>query len=68
MYVLYVCVVRYNISVKACTVGGCSESARVNITTKIAAPTNMPAPSITALSESQLYINWQFPLNPNGAV
>ena len=57
---------RYNLTVRACTVGGCADSEGVIFITKSAPPTSMPAPVITAISSTQLLVEWQPPLSPNG--
>ncbi|XP_076463865.1 usherin-like [Babylonia areolata] len=59
---------RYNMTVKACTDGGCSESNGLTFTTQTAPPTDMQPPTITPISSTQLLVEWEPPLNPNGVI
>ncbi|KAK7487113.1 hypothetical protein BaRGS_00021608, partial [Batillaria attramentaria] len=58
----------YNMTVRACTAGGCSESAGVQFTTKAAPPSGMQPPQITALSSTVLSVKWDPPSEPNGII
>ncbi|XP_078675414.1 usherin-like isoform X2 [Branchiostoma floridae x Branchiostoma belcheri] len=58
----------YTFTLEACTSGGCGVSDPVVFTTFQAAPEGQGAPTITALSPTELYIDWDYPLQPNGII
>eukprot|EP00058_Branchiostoma_floridae_P024730 XP_002610220.1 hypothetical protein BRAFLDRAFT_76999 [Branchiostoma floridae] len=58
----------YTFSLEACTSGGCGISDPVVFTTFQAAPQGQAPPIITALSPTVLYIDWDYPDQPNGII
>ncbi len=58
----------YTFKVRACTTVGCLLSLGVEAETDAAPPTNQLPPNITAVSPTELLIQWSPPLYPNGKV
>ncbi|GFR82563.1 usherin, partial [Elysia marginata] len=58
----------YNISLGACTEGGCTVSVPAVATTEESAPQGVPEPVISAPSSSRLEVTWQPPQFPNGRI
>ncbi|XP_026107420.1 usherin-like [Carassius auratus] len=56
----------YNFSLQACTNGGCARSENLIILTAQIPPQQQPAPAITTLGASQLQVDWEPPVLPNG--
>jgi hypothetical protein len=56
----------YEISYRACTVGGCTTSSVVKIKTNPAPPTGLSAPTLGAYNASAMNISWTGPSSPNG--
>nr|XP_061796460.1 usherin-like [Nerophis lumbriciformis] len=56
----------YNITVAACTGGGCTRSSSVQVVTEESTPENVPAPLVTPLSPHALNVSWTAPGTPNG--
>nr|XP_009291422.1 usherin [Danio rerio] len=59
---------RYNFSLKACTDGGCARSESLVVQTAQIPPEQQPAPKITTLGSSQLKVDWEPPVLPNGII
>ncbi|RXN20724.1 usherin [Labeo rohita] len=59
---------RYNFSVQACTDGGCARSESLIVLTAQIPPQQQPAPTITTLGPSQLRVDWEPPVLPNGII
>ncbi|KAK7153113.1 hypothetical protein R3I93_011118 [Phoxinus phoxinus] len=59
---------RYNFSLQACTNGGCARSESLIILTAQIPPQQQPAPRITTLGSSQLKVDWEPPVLPNGII
>lgn len=57
---------RYNFSLQACTNGGCARSESLIVLTAQIPPQQQPAPRITTLGSSQLKVDWEPPVLPNG--
>ncbi len=57
---------RYNFSLQACTNGGCARSESLIVLTAQIPPQQQPAPTITSLGSSQLKVDWEPPVLPNG--
>ncbi|KAG9484595.1 hypothetical protein GDO78_010137 [Eleutherodactylus coqui] len=58
----------YNISLVACTSGGCMSSSNTLIRTKEAHPLYMKEPSFVVTSAQSIKISWQSPDKPNGKI
>ena len=58
----------YTFLVQACTTGGCGSSESSEVRTAQAPPTAQPAPNITALSETAIFLHWDPPTEPNGII
>ncbi|XP_077569166.1 usherin [Stigmatopora nigra] len=56
----------YNITVVACTGGGCTQSPSAQVVTEESTPEDVPAPLVTALSPHALNVSWTAPATPNG--
>ena len=66
IYLFTVLFYRYEVIIRACTDASCSESKPVFFVTKEAPPSGMQVPTVTPVSDSDLLIEWQSPLHPNG--
>ncbi|KAM5165253.1 usherin [Mantella aurantiaca] len=58
----------YNISLVACTSGGCTSSSRINFRTMEAQPLHIKSPIFTLTSAQSIKISWQSPDKPNGEI
>ncbi len=61
----------YTFRVSACTAGvfaGCVTSDGVVVDTKMDMPEGQQQPTITALSSTVLYVEWEPPEHPNGTL
>ena len=58
----------YSFIVQACTTGGCGSSSSSQVQTAQAPPTSQPAPTVTALSDTELQLQWDAPPEPNGII
>ncbi|XP_075719450.1 usherin [Rhinoderma darwinii] len=58
----------YNISLVACTNGGCTNSSNTLVRTKEAPPSHIREPSFTVTSAQSIKISWQSPDKPNGEI
>ena len=58
----------YSYTVKACTAGGCTESAPSNRRTAQAAPSGVRPPVLQAISALAIGISWGVPDKPNGII
>ncbi|XP_016124971.1 usherin [Sinocyclocheilus grahami] len=58
----------YNFSLQACTNGGCARSESLIILTAQIPPQQQPAPTITTIGSSQLQVDWEPPVLPNGII
>ncbi|XP_044147224.1 usherin [Bufo gargarizans] len=58
----------YNISLVACTNGGCTSSSNTLVRTKEARPFHMKEPSFVVTSAQSIKISWQSPEKPNGEI
>jgi len=58
----------YQVTLTACTVGGCATSNITNIMTLPRAPIGLDAPNATALGAETILVNWLPPNSPNGII
>ncbi|XP_071996224.1 usherin isoform X2 [Engystomops pustulosus] len=58
----------YNVSLVACTNGGCASSSNTLVKTKEARPLYMKEPSFLVTSAQSIKISWQGPEKPNGEI
>ncbi|XP_075195246.1 usherin [Anomaloglossus baeobatrachus] len=58
----------YNVSLVACTNGGCTCSSDTLVRTKEALPSHMKEPSLVVTSAQSIKIAWQNPERPNGEI
>ncbi|KAM3930149.1 usherin [Leptodactylus fuscus] len=58
----------YNVSLMACTNGGCTNSSNTLFKTKEARPSYMKEPSFVVTSPQSIQISWQSPVKPNGEI
>ncbi|XP_075060358.1 usherin [Mixophyes fleayi] len=58
----------YNISLVACTNGGCTKSSPTLVRTMEYRPSHIKAPSVTVTSAHSIKISWQSPDKPNGEI
>ncbi|XP_018411554.1 PREDICTED: usherin [Nanorana parkeri] len=58
----------YNISLVACTSGGCTTSSRTHFRTMEAQPSHIKPPIFTVTSAQSIKISWQGPDKPNGEI
>ena len=58
----------YRYTVKVCTVGGCTMSDMVSVTTHAAAPGEMQPPTLVALDAYRIQVTWAAPAVPNGQI
>ncbi|XP_048212729.1 usherin [Perognathus longimembris pacificus] len=59
---------QYNVSVQACTSGGCLHSLPITVTTAQAPPRKLNPPKIQKTSSTELHAEWTSPLDPNGII
>uniref|UniRef100_H2YEQ8 Usherin n=1 Tax=Ciona savignyi TaxID=51511 RepID=H2YEQ8_CIOSA len=57
---------RYQVTITACTIGGCTESPSTNIMTEPDVPRGLAAPVATPISERYVNVQWRPPTYPNG--
>ena len=58
----------YTYAIQACTSGGCSLSPNASTTTLEDNPVNFAAPTLEALSATEISLQWVPPLMPNGII
>lgn len=58
----------YSYAITACTGGGCSTSHRTDVTTPEAAPAGLHAPTLRAVSATQINASWAPPSMRNGRI
>ena len=58
----------YSYFVKACTLAGCTNGTFATNRTDESIPEDFSAPTLNALSKSQISIQWQPPASPNGII
>ena len=58
----------YNVSVSACTVGGCGSSSPSRVRTLPTKPEMQPAPTAETDSQTSLKVTWEPPRRPNGVI
>ena len=58
----------YSYVIEACTAAACTLTQPVSGTTNEATPTGLPAPVLTALSDTMIFITWSEPARPNGII
>lgn len=58
----------YQVTLTACTVGGCATSNIANTMTLPRAPIGLDAPNATALGAETILVNWLPPNSPNGII
>ena len=58
----------YTYAIQACTSGGCSLSPNASATTLEDNPANFAAPTLEALSATEVSLQWAPPLMPNGII
>ncbi|XP_053139313.1 usherin [Hemicordylus capensis] len=59
---------KYDITLVACTNGGCTASASQSIWTMEAPPINMDTPRLVVTGSESIEITWKAPDNPNGKI
>uniref|UniRef100_A0ABM5FBM8 Usherin n=1 Tax=Pogona vitticeps TaxID=103695 RepID=A0ABM5FBM8_9SAUR len=59
---------KYDITLVACTNGGCTNSASKTIWTMEAPPLNIDAPTLAVTGSESIEITWKAPANPNGKI
>ncbi|MGH0120773.1 UNVERIFIED_CONTAM: hypothetical protein FKN15_027139 [Acipenser sinensis] len=59
---------RYNFSLKACTSGGCAEGRSITVVTAQIPPEGQAPPRIKNISSTELYVEWDPPVEPNGII
>lgn len=59
---------QYTYTIQACTAVACSLSPPGVSTTREAPPTGFPPPTLRALSEASISVEWVEPANPNGVI
>ncbi|KAM4814939.1 usherin-like, partial [Thomomys bottae] len=59
---------QYNVSVQACTSGGCLYSLPITVTTAQAPPRKLSPPKIQKISSTELHAEWTPPMEPNGII
>jgi len=58
----------FQVTITACTIGGCSTSTMVTAMTLPGAPSGLTAPNATALSAEMILVSWEPPTSPNGRI
>lgn len=58
----------YTLVLEACTEAGCSRTAPQHITTKEAAPSSQPAPTVQQVQSRSVELRWSPPAQPNGRI
>ncbi|XP_053315134.1 usherin [Spea bombifrons] len=58
----------YTYQLRACTVAGCLDSAKVYAAIKQGVPEDVAPPTITAVNSTALLLSWPMPKKPNGNV
>ena len=58
----------YAYAIRACTIGGCTESSSAVVYTLEAAPASQPAPVLLVADVDRLTIGWAAPMRPNGVL
>ncbi|KAF7254214.1 Usherin, partial [Varanus komodoensis] len=58
----------YDVTLLACTSGGCTASASQSIKTMEAPPLNLDAPRLLVTGSESIEITWKAPANPNGKI
>ena len=58
----------YSFIIQACTTGGCGSSNSSQVRTAQAPPTSQPAPNISTISDTELFLQWDAPTEPNGVI
>lgn len=59
---------QYQVTLTACTVGGCTTSDSTIAITLPDAPSGLAAPNVTVLGSRSILVNWQPPAVPNGMI
>ena len=59
---------QYQVTLTACTLGGCATSDSTIAITLPDAPSGLAAPNVTVLSSRSILVNWQPPAVPNGMI
>ena len=59
---------QYQVTLTACTAGGCTTSDSTIAITLPDAPSGLDAPNVTVLSSRSILVNWQPPAVPNGMI
>ena len=62
----YILNINKQVSVTACTTGGCSESPKTEVTTEPSVPMETEPPICTVVSERVVEVTWNPPKYPNG--
>ena len=58
----------YSYTIQACTAGGCSNSSSASATTLEDFPEDFASPVLSALSATEISVQWSPPARPNGAI
>ncbi|XP_071790086.1 usherin-like isoform X2 [Asterias amurensis] len=58
----------YQVSVAACTAGGCTESSAVPVMTRQEAPSGVVSPEATIITANMMTLAWPLPHRPNGII
>ncbi|KAJ7341076.1 hypothetical protein JRQ81_004780, partial [Phrynocephalus forsythii] len=59
---------KYDVTLVACTNGGCTNSVSKSIWTMEAHPLNLDAPKLAVTGSESIEITWKAPANPNGKI
>ncbi|KAH0622701.1 hypothetical protein JD844_025231 [Phrynosoma platyrhinos] len=59
---------KYDLTLVACTKGGCTSSASKYFWTMEASPLNIEAPSLVVTGSESIEVTWKPPANPNGKI
>ncbi|XP_072265966.1 usherin isoform X2 [Pyxicephalus adspersus] len=60
--------IEYTYQVRACTIAGCLDSAKVIAATKQGVPENAPPTIVTTVNSTALHVSWTKPMKPNGEI
>ena len=58
----------YSYAIQACTAGGCTNSSSASATTLEDLPEGFATPVLSALSATEISVQWSPPVRPNGAI
>ncbi|KAJ7988957.1 hypothetical protein DPEC_G00314570 [Dallia pectoralis] len=58
----------YNLTLQACSNGGCSSTPPLPLLTSSTSPEGQPPPVVNATGPHQLHVTWDSPVRPNGVI